>query len=83
MLGPKGWYRFRGEDLRLPMLDDGWCGVNNSSIHIEEKASKGHLLRRQAIVWLRPHPDNLVLHVLLGNLELTSSDIGPLDLTLR
>lgn len=36
---------------RLPVLDYCFRGVDNGTIHVEEEAIKGKLLRGQAIVW--------------------------------
>lgn len=46
-----------GESVRVPVLDNCRCRVNNSTIHIPKETRKGDLLRRLAVVRLRTHDE--------------------------
>lgn len=44
-----------GVDLRFPVLDHRFGGVDDGAVHVEEEAIEGELLRREVVLWLRAH----------------------------
>lgn len=47
----------RANSVRVPVLDNGGCRVNDCAIHVPQETRKGSLLGRLAVIWLRAHDD--------------------------
>lgn len=42
-------------DLRFPVLDHRFGGVDDGAVHVEEEPIEGELLRGEGVLWLRAH----------------------------
>lgn len=50
----------KGKVLRMPVFDDCWGRIDDSSIHVKQKPRKCNLLGWEAVIRLRSHLGCLV-----------------------